>query len=155
MLLLAILLAAGGLQLSGDLPKAGTLTMADLKTDAVTVDWTAHGQTKKATGAPLDKLLDRAGFTPGPMGHDVPVREKRSGWKKAVVATASDGFQAVFSCAELMPEMGPTRALVVWELDGKPLGDDGPLRLVVTTDKETARSLHNLVRIEVVDLRAR
>jgi hypothetical protein len=41
--------------------------------------------------------------------------------EKAVVATAPDGFQAVFSCAELFPEMGPTRAFVVWTVDGQPM----------------------------------
>jgi hypothetical protein len=115
-----------------------------------------HGRTRRATGVPLDKLLGKAGFNAGPMGKDVPAREKRSGWKKAVVATAADGFQAVFSCAELFPEMGPTRALVAWEIDGKPLpAEEAPFRLVVTTDKEPSRSLYKLVKIEVVDLRSR
>jgi DMSO/TMAO reductase YedYZ molybdopterin-dependent catalytic subunit len=157
--LLVALAPAGeaNLTVAGDLPNTGPMTLSDLKAaGAVTVEWTAHGHARKAAGVPLDKVLAKAGFSPGPMGKDVPVRDKRSGWKKAVVATASDGFQAVFSCAELFPEMGPTRAVIAWEIDGKPLSaDEGPLRLVVTTDKEPARSLRNLVKIEVVDLRGR
>jgi hypothetical protein len=158
----ALLLASASageanLTVAGDLPSAGTMTLPELKAaGSVTVEWSSHGHTRKATGVSLDKVLTKAGFSPGPMGKDVAVREKRSGWKKAVVATASDGFQAVFSCAELFPEMGPTRAVIAWEIDGKPLSaDEGPLRLVVTTDKEPSRSLHNLVKIEVVDLRSR
>jgi hypothetical protein len=88
------------------------------------------------------------------MGKDVPKAEKRAGWKKVVVASAADGFQAVFSCAELAAEMGPTRALVIWKLDGAPIAaDEGPLRLVVLTDQEPSRSLWSLKRLEVVDLR--
>jgi DMSO/TMAO reductase YedYZ molybdopterin-dependent catalytic subunit len=48
------------------------------------------------------------------------------------------------------------RALVAWEIDGKPVSpEEAPFRLVVTTDKEPARSIYKLVRLEVVDLRAR
>lgn len=56
----------------------------------------------------------------------------------------------------LFPDMGPTRALVNWEIDGKSLSpEEAPFRLVVTTDKEPSRSLYKLVRLEVVDLRSR
>ena len=104
----------------------------------------------------LEKILARAGFDAGPMGKDVPAREKRSGWKKAVVATASDGFQAVFSCAEPFPNMGPTRALVAWEVDGKPLlPEEAPFPPGGDHRKEPARSLYKLVSLEVVDLRAK
>src|SRR5262249_36962818 len=149
--------AAASLSVSGDLPSPGAPTRADLEAlGTVTVEWTAHGHTRKAVGVPLDKVLAKAGFSAGPMGKELAPGEKRSGWKKAVIASASDGFQAVFSAAELFPEMGPTRAIVAWELDGKPLpGDEAPFRLVVTTDKEPSRSLYKLVKIEVVDLRAR
>ena len=155
--LLALAPEEAALAVAGDLPAAGTLKLSDLKSlGPVPVEWSARGQQRRATGVPLDRILARAGFSPGAMGKDVPPKEKRSGWKKAVVATASDGFQAVFSCAELFPDMGPTRAFVVWEVEGKPVGpDEGPLRLVVTTDKEPARSVRQLVKLEVVDLRSR
>jgi len=46
-------------------------------------------------------------------------------------------------------DMGSTRALVVWEMDGKPLlSERGPFRLVVLTDKEPGRSVCSLDRIE-------
>jgi hypothetical protein len=88
------------------------------------------------------------------MSPDTPKSEKRSGWKKIVVASAADGFQAVFSCAEIAEQMGPTRVMVVFSLDGKPLAaGKGPLRLVVLTDKEPSRSLYQLSSLEVVDVR--
>lgn len=143
------LLAAASLQLSGDLPRTGSLSLAELqKLGTVDTVWSKH----KVTGVPLDKVLAAFGFTPGEMGKDVPKAEKRRGYRKVVVATAADGFQAVFSCAEVSSALGPTQALVIWELDGQPLSaDTGPLRLVVPTDRETSRSLWQLVKLEVVD----
>ena len=156
-LALSIALAAAppSLQVAGDLPKTGALTQAELaKLGPVTATWSDHGAEHTVVGVPLDKVLAHFGFDRGPMGPDVPKREKRSGWKLAVVASAPDGFQAAFSAAELTEGMGPTRALVIWTLDGKPLpAQMGPFRLVVPTDAEPSRSLYQLVRLDVVDLR--
>ena len=106
------------------------------------------------TGVPVEVVLAHFGFTPGPMGHDVPKAEKRSGWKLAVVATAADGFQAVFSAAELSKLIGPSQVLVLTGREGKPLpASEGPLRLAAITDKEGSRSIYQLVRLDVVDLR--
>ena len=70
------------------------------------------------------------------------------------LAAARDGFQAVFSAAELTEGMGKTQVLLIWMLDGKPLpADAGPLRLVVLSDGEPSRSLFQLSRIDVVDMR--
>jgi len=145
------------LSITGELSAPGRLTLADLEAlGTATAEWTVHDRKHLAVGVPLDKIPTRAGFSAGPESKDVPRREKRSGWKKALVATAADGFQAVFSCAELFPEMGPTRALVAWTIDGAPLPpNEAPFRLVVTTDKEPSRSIYGLVRVEVVDLRGR
>jgi DMSO/TMAO reductase YedYZ molybdopterin-dependent catalytic subunit len=154
--MLIAILAAAALHLGGDVP-AADFSVADLKAlGSETAEWTVHGQKHAATGVPLDKLLAKVGFSTGAMGKDISPKEKRSGWKKVLLATASDGFEAAFSCAELFPEMGPTHALIVWEIDGKPLPEgQAPLRLVVTTDKEPSRSLYKLTSIEVIDLRKR
>jgi DMSO/TMAO reductase YedYZ molybdopterin-dependent catalytic subunit len=165
-LLLAAGLAAGAaragdaappsaaLQIAGALPRQATLSLADLKKIGATkAAWTSRGETHQVTGVPLDKLLVTMGFEPGAMGKDVPKEDKRRGWRKVVVATGNDGYASVLSCAELSEQMGPTRALVVWEIDGQPLPPDrGPLRLVVLTDKEPSRSVHALAKVDVVDL---
>jgi len=105
------------------------------------------------TGVPLDKVLAAFGFAPGPMGRQVPVTEKRAGWRKVVVALGNDGYQVAFSCAELTSEIGATKALVSFALDGAPLGGErGPFRLVVLTDREPSRSVRNLERLIVVDV---
>jgi hypothetical protein len=67
-----------------------------------------------------------------------------------VVATGSDGYQAVFALAEVDPSFHPGEILVADTMDGKPLdAHSGPLKLVVTEDKRPARSVRNLTTIEL------
>jgi DMSO/TMAO reductase YedYZ molybdopterin-dependent catalytic subunit len=157
-LLLALLSGLAGavdttptLRVGGELPKTGSLTQGELeRLGAVSVPWTNHGQTHQITGVRLDKVLVHFGFTPGAMGKDVSARDKVKGYREVVVATARDGFQAVFSCAEVSEGMGTTTAYVVWQVDGKALGPDvGPLRLVVPTDGESARSIRQLDSLRI------
>jgi hypothetical protein len=123
---------------------------ADLTVDTleklapVSADWTSHGEKHSVYGAPLDKVLTQMGFSPG--------EKKRPGYRKVLIATGADGFKAVFSTAELMESMGATRALLVWKVDGKPLPkEQGDFRLVVLTDKEGARSVYQLVKLELLE----
>ena len=145
------------IDVSGALPRSASFGQAELSAlGATTGTWTLHGTKHQVTGVRLDKVLTHLGFTPGPMGKDVPVAEKRAGFRKAVIATARDGFQAVFSVAECFQGMGPSEVLVVWAVDGKPLAaTDGPFRIAVLTDAEPSRSLRQLKKLEVVDVVAR
>ena len=144
---------AATVRVEGALPKTGTLGVADLeRLEPVTLAWTARGETHRVKGVRVDKVLDHFGFTPGPMGKDVPVAQKVKGLRQVLVATARDGFQAVFSCAEVSEGIGQTVALLVWEVDGKPLSSDvGPFRLVVLTDGMPSRSIRQLERLRVLD----
>jgi DMSO/TMAO reductase YedYZ molybdopterin-dependent catalytic subunit len=109
-------------EVSGALPRSASLGQAELSAlGAKTTAWTVQGTKRQVTGVRLDKVLTHLGFSPGPMGKDVPVAEKRAGYRKAVIATAADGYRAVFSVAECVEGMGPTEVLVVWAVDGKPL----------------------------------
>ena len=145
------------IDVSGALPRSASLGQPELNAlGATTGTWTLHGTKHQVTGVRLDKVLTHLGFTPGPMGKDVPVSVKRAGFRKVVVATARDGFQAVFTVAECFQGMGPGEVLVVWAVDGKPLAPaDGPLRLAVLTDAEPSRSLRQLKKLEIVDVVAR
>lgn len=146
---------SGAIDVRGDVPKPGMITVAELmRLEPLTTQWTLHGQSHTVVGIPLEKVLRRVGWDPGVMSKTVPPAEKRVGYKRVVVVTAPDGFQSVFSAAELSEGMGKTQVLVVWMVDGKPLpAEQGRLRLVVPTDAEPSRSLHNLRRIDVVDMR--
>ena len=158
-LALAPVAVAAGVPLlvvGGDLPRPGSLKLDELKAlGAMERTWTSHGKAHKVVGVRLDRVLTARGFTPGTMGKNVPKAEKRAGFRKVVLATASDGFQALLSCAEIAEQMGPTVALLVWEIDGAPLeADKGPLRLVVITDQDSSRSIYAVQRIEVLDVAA-
>ena len=71
-----------------------------------------------------------------------------------VVASAADGYQVVFSLAELDSGLTSNDIIVADTVDGKPLFDyQGPLRLVAPKDTRAARSVRMLDRLEVVRLR--
>ena len=139
----------------GDLAKPGPLKVSELESlGKVTATWTLHGKTHTVVGVPLEKVLRRFGWDPGVMSKTVPPTEKRAGYKRVIVLSAKDGFQSVFSAAELAEGMGKSQVLLVWTVDGKPLpAEQGPLRLVVPSDGEPSRSLYQLARIDVVDMR--
>jgi DMSO/TMAO reductase YedYZ molybdopterin-dependent catalytic subunit len=138
---LFILSAGPSIQIAGGAP----LQLSDLEAlGPQTAEWTSHGEKHQVLGVPLDKVLTRIGFSPG--------EKKRPGYRKILIATGADGYTAVFSTAELMESMGATRALLVWKLDGKPLPkDQGDFRLVVLTDKEGARCVYQLTKLELVE----
>ncbi len=94
------------------------------------------------SGVPLIELLAHLGV---PHGKDLMGKALGN----YVVATGSDGYKSVVALGEIDPEFHPGIVLVADSMDGKPLGKAGPFRLVVTEDKRPARSVRNLVRVEV------
>ena len=70
-----------------------------------------------------------------------------------VLATGSDGYEAIFSLGELDPMFGGTGApdLIAYVVDGGPLGPDGFARVVVPGDIRGGRYVSNLVSLEVID----
>ena len=67
-----------------------------------------------------------------------------------VVATGSDGYKSVLALGEIDPSFHPGDVIVADAMDGKPLdAHSGPFKLVVTEDKRPARSVRNLVSIEL------
>jgi DMSO/TMAO reductase YedYZ molybdopterin-dependent catalytic subunit len=134
---------------AGDVPKPFTLTMSDLKAmprSTVSVRQET-GATAIYEGVLLAEVLRRAG---APLGRELSGNAVAS----YVLATATDGYQAVFALAEADPLFTAGGILVADTLDGKPLFDyQGPVRLVVPQDKRGARSVRMLQRIEVVRLR--
>ncbi len=133
------------LEIAGDVAKPFTITPADLKAmprTSVTVN--EEAKDVHYEGVLVGELLKRAG---------VPLGRELSG--KALVtsvrASAKDGYQVLFSLAELDPAFTQNDIIVADTIDGKPLFDyQGPLRLVCPHDKRGARSVRMLQRLEVV-----
>lgn len=70
-----------------------------------------------------------------------------------VVASATDGYRAVFSLAELDPDFTGSEIIVADRTNGDSLlPDQGPIRLVAPKDNAGARSVRMLERIEVIRL---
>lgn len=69
-----------------------------------------------------------------------------------IVATGSDGYQAVISWGEIDPEFANQPILVAYEQDGQPIeGEDGPFRLVVPGDGRGGRYVFGLVDLSLRD----
>ena len=72
-----------------------------------------------------------------------------------VVATATDGYKAIFSWSELYLSPVGDGALVIFERDGAPLApSEGPLALVSLSDTQPGpRHVKWLARVELVRVR--
>jgi DMSO/TMAO reductase YedYZ molybdopterin-dependent catalytic subunit len=140
--------ASPSISVSGDVKQPLTLTAADLaampRAKAVTDN---NGVQTTYEGVWLSDVLKKAGVPLGP-GLRGPAL---AGY---VLASASDGYQVVFSIGELDPDMTDNQFLLADTANGKPLfGENGAFRLVIPKDKRGARSVRLLSKIEVVHLR--
>jgi hypothetical protein len=93
------------------------------------------------SGVPLIDLLTRLGVPDKLHGKDL---------RLYLVAEGSDGYKAVYSVAEVNPDVHDATVIVADTLEGKTLADDGPLKLVATGEKHPARWVRNLVAIQVL-----
>jgi DMSO/TMAO reductase YedYZ molybdopterin-dependent catalytic subunit len=140
--------AATTLTIGGDIPSPLVLKAEDLaKMPRQTVTIPDQDGTKvEYEGVPLREILKRAG---------APMEKELRGKALAsyVLAKAHDGYQVVFTLAEVAPEFANEPILVADKRDGKPLfGYQGPFRLVCPNDKAGARSVRMLETLEFVRL---
>jgi DMSO/TMAO reductase YedYZ molybdopterin-dependent catalytic subunit len=137
------------LVVAGDVPTPITLTTNDFAAmPREQAEVTEQDGTKSTyEGVPLQEILKKAG---------TPVGLQMRGKSMAgyVLAEAKDGYQVVFSLGELEPGLGAAKILVADKRNGKALFEyQGPLRLVVPADKDGARSVRMLEKLQVVMLR--
>jgi hypothetical protein len=136
------------LTIQGDLPSPLTLKAEDLAQmprETVTVRDQEGGQIKY-TGVMLREILTRAG---APLGKEL----RGKALATYVLAKAKDGYQVLFSLAEVDAQFGNEQIIVADQRDGKALfGYQGPLRLVCPADKAGARSVRMLQTLEIVRL---
>jgi DMSO/TMAO reductase YedYZ molybdopterin-dependent catalytic subunit len=137
----------GNLIIAGDVTQTLTITSADLKAmPRTTVTVSEAGKDSVYDGVLVTELLKRAG---APVGRDLSGKAVAT----YVRASAKDGYQVVFSLAELDQGFTSNDIIVADTLDGKALFDyQGPFRIVAPHDKRGARSIRMLQRIEVVRL---
>jgi DMSO/TMAO reductase YedYZ molybdopterin-dependent catalytic subunit len=139
---------APSMSVTGAVKEPLNLTAADLaampRAKAVTDN---NGIQTVYEGVWLSDILKKAGVPLGPGLRGAAL----AGY---VLATASDGYQVLFSIGELDPDVTTGQYLLADTANEKLLfGENGPFRLVIPTDKRGARSVRLLTRIEVVQLK--
>jgi DMSO/TMAO reductase YedYZ molybdopterin-dependent catalytic subunit len=133
---------------TGAVKQSLALTADDLaKMPRATVHMTSHGMETVYEGVWLHEVLQRAGV---PQGAELRGKALAS----YLLAEAQDGYQVLFSLAEIDPAFVDSQVLLADTANGKPMfGEQGRFRLVVPKDKPGARSIRMLSRLEVVQLR--
>ena len=67
-----------------------------------------------------------------------------------MIASAKDNYHAAFTLAELDESVGDKQVFACDKQDGQPLGpSDGPIRLIVPSDKRPARWVRMLTRLDL------
>ena len=98
-------------------------------------------------GVSLSEVLKRAG---APSGSQL----RGDALTSYVLAKAHDGYQVVFTLAEVDAAFANEKILIADQRDGKPLFEyQGPFRLVCPGDKAGARSVRMLETLEIVRLK--
>lgn len=137
------------LVVAGDVRTPLTLTVDDVKNmPRTTVEIkNESGGTLTYEGVLLGEILKRAGATLG-------AELRGDAVASYVVATAADGYRAVFSLGEVDPALTMNGIMIADTVDGKPLADNqGPFRVVTPKDSRPSRAVHMVERIDVVRLK--
>jgi DMSO/TMAO reductase YedYZ molybdopterin-dependent catalytic subunit len=136
------------IQVTGAVKQTLTLTAEDLaKMPRAAVKTTSNGMETAYEGVWLYEILKKAGV---PQGSEL----RGKALAGYLLAQAQDGYQVLFSLAELDPAFIDHEILLADTANGKPLfGAQGRFRLVVPKDKPGARSIRMLVKLEVVQVR--
>ena len=125
--------------------KATILSLADLQImpqKSVTVH-NEHLKTDETyTGVPLSDLLAKYGFPVDKTTH-------RKMLRSYITAEGTDKYWVLYSVTEIEPTEHNADVIVATTLAGKPLGEDGQLKLVSTADKKPQRWVRNLTSITV------
>ena len=133
----------------GEAGQTVTLGLHDL--DALpqaTAGFTHEGKSFSFRGPPLAEVLKRVDAPLGPAMHGPALSD-------VVILTAADGYVVTLALSDLDPSIRADSIILAdATADGAPLGEDGPLRLVVGGDLKPARSARGIVSIEVRRLRA-
>ena len=125
--------------------KATTLSLAEFQTmPQKTIS--VHNEHTKAdesyTGVLLGDLLTKYGFPVSQATH-------RKMLRSYLVAEGTDKYWVLYSVTEIEPSEHDASVIVATSMNGKPLAEDGQLKLVDSGDKKPQRWVRNLTAITV------
>ncbi|WP_231424845.1 MULTISPECIES: molybdopterin-dependent oxidoreductase [Pedobacter] len=133
------------IKVGGALSKPYLLTMADFqKMPRVKVSRKDRDSTDfQYSGVLLSTILAKGGAT---LGKDL----RRENLTKYVIVEAIDGYQVVFSLAELDSDFSDEKIILADTIDNEPLlSTDGPFRIIVEHDKRPARCIKQVTSIKI------
>lgn len=131
--------------IQGEVEKELVLTSLDLikmKRDKATlID--RGGVSHHYEGVPITTILDSAGVT---LGNKL----RGENLSKYLLVKCGDGYQVLFSLAELDHSFTDRIVILADHMDGKPISDGrGPFRLIVPGEKVPARSSFEVVSFTI------
>ncbi len=132
-------------KISGEGTRPLTLSMEDLlKMKPVTTSLKDRGGAEHSyKGVNLREILELAGATTGN-------QLRGENLTKYLLVKCADGYELVFSLAELDSSFTDRVVTLAYESDGKALpAGTGPFRLVVPGEKKPARSGHQVIEMVV------
>lgn len=148
--ILVLLFATKGLlaqtiSVTGEVKTPLTLTASDLqaleRTELTAKD--RDGKEHRYAGVLFTTVLRKAGVT---LGGEL----RGENLSKYVIAKAGDGYEVLFSLAEVDAEFSGRTILVADSVDGAPLAQGvGPFRLVIPDEKRPARWIRELKSLEI------
>jgi len=132
-------------KISGEVTKPLSIGIADLqKMPRINVNRKDRDNKEhQYSGVLLSALLQNSGATIG--------KELRGeNLTKYVIVQASDGYQVIFSLAELDADFADKKIILADTIDNLPLAPaDGPFRIIVQNDKRPARCIKQVNSIRV------
>ncbi|MBE7173112.1 MAG: molybdopterin-dependent oxidoreductase [Williamsia sp.] len=132
-------------KISGEVSKPLTLYKEDLaKMKQVPVAFTdRNGKSRQFTGTPVLDILAQAGVT---LGKDL----RGENLTKYMMVKCADGYEVLFSLAELDSSFTDRKIVLVFQSEGKPLSaTEGPFRVVVPGEKKPARSCMQVTELVI------
>lgn len=138
-------LFAQTISVTGEVKTPLTLTASDIQAleRAEVTAKDRDGKEHRYAGVSLVAILRKAGVT---LGGEL----RGENLSKYVIAKAGDGYEVLFSLAEVDAEFSGRTILVADSVDGAPLTQGvGPFRLVVPDEKRPARWIRELKSIEI------
>lgn len=134
-----------GVKISGEVTAPFTVKASDMQQlNRVSVSRKDRdNKDHQYTGVSLLTLLQKAGATTG--------KELRGeNLTKYALVEASDGYQVIFTLAELDKEFTDREIILADQMDGKPLPlADGPFRIVIQDEKKPARCMKQVTSIRI------
>ncbi|MEO6285984.1 MAG: molybdopterin-dependent oxidoreductase [Dyadobacter sp.] len=102
------------------------------------------GKEHEFSGVALIEILEKAGVTTG-------AKLRGENLAKYLLISAADGYEVLYSLAEIDPDFTDQVILLATSKDGQPLENgEGPFRIITPNDKKPARWIREVRSIKVV-----